>query len=162
MRLNGRQIVTDHDLMLNQGPDDHHNQATSYTILVNSLSIAPGAYQYRVSVGLGFKCVETSLRGPELVDIQGAVGFWGVATDTAGQSGGESIRPYGGGYYTSYMGAYSRLHGDSYLTHAGQFGTGISLRDLWYDSATGEVVHEFYNHALVNRNLTVHGTGLVK
>lgn len=78
------------------------------------------------------------------------------------------LKPYGpgSGYYTSYMGGYSRLHGDSYLSPS-MFGPTFSsptirLRDAYFDTATNQVVLEFYNTNVVSKNLTVYGNGLVK
>jgi len=162
MRPRNPTIITDHDYLLNQTPNDHHAQGSSYTVIVNSLSIAPGTYEHRVFVGPDFRTVEVCLRGNELTNMIGNTGFWGFGTNVQQESCGESIRPYGGSYYTSYMGAYSRLHGDSYLTHPGVFGDSIRLVDVWYDSTNEEVVHVFENIAGVNKNLTVYGAGTLK
>jgi hypothetical protein len=71
------------------------------------------------------------------------------------------IRPQGGsGYVTSYMGAYSRVHGDSYLSLNGMYGTDIRLQDMYIDGT--DVVVEFWNNAVANRTLTVYGSGIAK
>lgn len=161
MRLE-KQTVKDHDLMQETGEDDHHPRGTSYTILINSQNIsAYSTYEHRYDLGKsGHQVIRAFLRGSESVDIQGHTGAFVIGSDTQQDSSGVSIRPYGSSYVTSYMGAYSRIHGDSYLTHVNLFGTSIMLRDVYIDGT--EAVLEFYNSASVTRTLSVYGTVVVK
>jgi len=102
------------------------------------------------------------LRGNQSVNIQGHTGVSIVASDVAGGCSAIGIKPYGaGGYYTSYMGGYSRLHGDSYLT-PNMFGGTVRLRDAYFDTATYEPVLEFYNWRPFGTFFLAYGTGLVK
>jgi len=162
VRLAGAGIVTDHDFLTGVTEDDHHNRAISRTVLVNAQSIAPGAYELRVSLGSsGFRTFRALLRGSISVDIQGHVGVFLIAGGASEDCSAIGIAPYGGsGYTTSYMGAYSRIHGDSYLSLIGTFGSGIALRDAYIDD--DEAVLEFYNTSGSNRTLTVYGTLAVK
>jgi hypothetical protein len=160
MRI-AKQIVTDHELLLNIGADDHHNQGTFFTILINSQAIAGfTAYEFRYDLGKsGFKTLYGNLRGTPNVDIQGHCGCWFVAGDSSQECSGFSIRPYPSGTQ-SYIGGYSRLHGDSYLSNK-VFGQDvIVLRDAYIDD--DEAVLEFYNTYSSSRNLTVYGTIGVK
>ena len=162
MRLEQLGKITDHDLFVGVTESNHHNRGTSGTILVNSQSIPPGAYELRVALGAtGFRTFRALLRGANSVDTQGHDGMWVIAGDASGDCSGIGIQPYGaGGYPTSYMGAYSRIHGDSYLSPSGMFGSGIALRDAYIDGS--DAVLEFYNTAGANRNLTVYGTVAAK
>jgi hypothetical protein len=162
MRTSMPQMVADHLLLQGITPSDHHNPVTTFTVLINSLSIAPGSYEHRVALPTdGYKTIRAILRGSEAVQIQGHGGCSAVGTDTSEESTAIGIRPYGaGGYPTSYMGAYSRLHGDSHLTWSGVFGTSITLQDLYLDG--DEAVLVFYNTSGSNKNLQVYGTVVVK
>lgn len=162
MRLN-KHIATDHDLLTGVGEDDHHNRGVSGTILVNSQSIsAASAYEVRVDLGAsGFNSFRALLRGANSVDIQGHDGAFVLAGAASQDCSAISLSPYGsGGYVTSYMGAYSRIHGDSYLTPGHMFGTSIALRDAYIDG--NEAVLEFYNTSGSAQNLTVYGTLVAK
>jgi len=161
MRLDDQEMVTDHDL-LQIGPDDHHTQADIFTILINSKSISPGSHEERVTLpSSGYKTIRVILRGHQNVQIQGHVGASAIGSDSSAESTAIGIMPYGaGGYLTSYIGGYSRLHGDTNLTHSWIFGPNIALRDVYIDA--DEAVLVFYNDSGSNRNLTVYGTGVVK
>ena len=84
-----------------------------------------------------------------------------VASAVAGQCCGISSKPYGsGGYTTSYMGGYDRVHGASYLSRD-CFGSFIYLRDVWIDGT--EVVLEFFNADTVSaQNMSCYGMVVVK
>ena len=161
MRLQ-RKVVTDHDMHTGIGENDHHNRAISEDVLINSQSISPGAYELRIDLGRdGFRTFWAILRGTKSVDIQGHGGVFVMAGGLSGDCHGLTVAPYGaGGYPTSYMGAYSRIHGDSFLSYPSAFGPSISLRDAYIDG--DEAVLEFYNSSGFNRVLTVYGTLAVK
>jgi hypothetical protein len=160
MRL-GEQIVTDHDMLLDVGEDDHHPSVVYYDVIVNSQSIpASSAWEHREPLGQpGHKTLRAILRGDENVDIQGHTGVFVVAGDSAGECSGIGIKPYGSGYVTSYMGGYSRLHGDAYLTPP-MFGGGVRLRNAYIDGS--DAVLEFYNAAAVTRFMSCYGSVVVK
>jgi hypothetical protein len=162
MRLNSDGIVTDHGLLTGVDEDDHHNRGESATVLVNPTPISPGAYEVRVALSkTGFRTFRALLRGSGNVDIQGHVGVFVIAGGVSGECSGIGIAPYGAsGYVTSYMGAYSRIHGDSYLSPSGTFGDSIALRDAYIDG--DEAVLEFYNASGLTKSLTVYGTLAVK
>jgi hypothetical protein len=162
MRLNNGGTVTDHGLLAGVGEDDHHNRGESATVLVNPTAISPGAYEVRVALSMtGFRTFRALLRGGDNVDTQGHVGTFVIAGGASGVCSGIGIAPYGAsGYTTSYMGAYSRIHGDLYLSPVGAFGDGIALRDAYIDG--DEAVLEFYNASGLTKSLTVYGTLAVK
>jgi hypothetical protein len=163
MRLEEKAIVKDHDLLLGVGEDDHHNRGTSATILVNSQAISgTSSYDLRISLGkTGYSTMRACLRGKNNVDIQGHDGVFVLASDTSEDCSAIGLRPYGGGgYVTSYMGGYSRIHGDSNLSPIGMFGQNISLRDAYIDD--DDAVFEFYNSHASSQNLTVYGTLVAK
>ena len=64
--------------------------------------------------------------------------------------------------YYVYMGAFSRLHGDSYLSDNEFGGNSIVLRDAYIDTATDEGVLEFYNRSSTTKKLVAYGTVMVK
>lgn len=162
MKLKNTGKITDHSLLQNIGENDHHQRGTSATVLINSQSIpATSAYEHRIDLGVsGFKTFRALLRGADLVDIQGHTGVFVLASDVSEDCSGVGIRPYGGSGVTSYMGAYSRIHGDSYLAPFGMFGTSITLRDAYIDG--DEAVLEFYNASGVAQNLSCYGTLVIK
>jgi hypothetical protein len=161
MRLDNQEMVEDHDL-LQTGPDDHHTQADIFTILINSKSIAPGVHTERVLLpSSGYQTIRAILRGSQNVQIQGHVGATAIGSNSSAESTAIGILPYGaGGYLTSYIGGYSRLHGDTNLTHTSMFGSSIALRDVYVDD--DEAVLVFFNASGSNKNLKVYGTGVVK
>jgi len=159
MRL-GNPTVTDHDLLTDVGLGDHHVSAVTGRILVNSLSIPPGNYDLTVALGKsGCKSITAILRGTYNVDIQGHVGVYCLGTNAVLESCAMDIRPYPSGT-ASYVGGYSRLHADNFLSHD-NFGEGwIRLGDVFISGTNG--VFRFYNEAIVNKNLTVYGSWAVK
>jgi hypothetical protein len=161
MRLH-KKIITDHSLLVNVGEDDHHNRGISATVLINSYSISPSTiYEHRISLGkTGFKVFRGLLRGKNNVDIQGHDGAFVIASDVVEESSAIGICPYGGSYVTSYMGSYSRIHGDAYLVPYGIFGPSIVLQDTYIDG--DEAVLEFYNSSGSSQNLTCYGTLAIK
>jgi hypothetical protein len=161
MRLGGRRIVATHDALLDVGEEDHHPRATSFSILINSQAIPAGsAWEYRVDLGDDrHRTLRAVLRGNQNVDIQGHTGVFVLGSDSSGQCSGIGIKPYGSGYVTSYMGGYSRIHGDSYLTPP-MFGGGIRLRDAYIDGT--DAVLEFFNPAVIQRFMSCYGAVAVK
>lgn len=162
MRTNKtRHVATDHDLSQGQAADDHHSPGELFRLLVNSLSIAPGLHEERVTLAASdLQTCFAVLRGPSQTDIQGHEGAVVFGTATAGECSAQGLKAYGGGgYTTSYMGGYSRLHGDSYLTH-NMFGPNIRLRDFYLDG--DEIVFEFANISGSNQTLTVYASGVAK
>lgn len=163
MRLH-KPTVLDHDLLIGgMDPHKHHPQGVSYTILINSQAIpANSAWEHRYDLGMsGYKTIRALLRGYQSVDIIGHTGVFVIGSDVSGECTGIGIKPYHGpgGYTTSYMGAYSRIHGDSYLT-PNLFGGMVRLRDCYIDD--DEAVLEFYNHRPLERTMSCYGTVLVK
>lgn len=145
MRLDREEKSVDHDDFTGQTADDHHPQGESFRILINLQSIgATSAYEFRQSIKGGHKTIRAILRGLQSTDVQGHVGAFVMGNDNSGECTGVSVTPYGSGYPTTYMGCYSRIHGDSYLTHS-IFGGAVRLRDIYIDTATDEAVLEFYN-----------------
>lgn len=160
MKLGIEEVYLDHDDLLNQGEHDHHPRGTFFKVIVNSQSISAGsAYELRTSLGReGHKTMWGMLRGVDRVGGQGYEGCFFLASDVEDESIGMSCTYAGSSY--AYMGAFSRLHGDSYLSPAAMFGSFIRLRDAWIDG--DEAVLEFYNSAGTAQNLTVYGTVAVK
>jgi len=157
-------VVTDHDQLVDVGAHDHHNSAVSDRVLVNSQAIAAlSTYQLRIALGRsGHRVAWGVLRGNVSTDILGHEGVFFLAHATSDEACAVGIRSYGaGGYPTSYVGAYSRLHGDSYLSHRDTFGSYIRFDDAWIDGS--DLVLEFRNvHGTLSRNLTVYGAFAVK
>lgn len=162
MRLSGDHILKDHALLTGQTSDDHHPSAESYRVLVNSQAIAAfSTYNLDISLSkAGHSVVWGVLRGNVSTDILGHEGVWFQARDAAATATSFGIRSYSTGYPTSYMGAYSTLHGDSYLSFTDTFGTGIRLDDTYITGSTWRMV--FRNVDAVTRYLTVYGLGTVK
>jgi len=162
MRLEEKaKFVTAHGLVVTT-PADHHPPAESWKVICNGLSIPPGTYDYRVAlVYAGHQVVKVILRATLMVDTQGHSGLYAVGgnaalTSMAVISKGVEIT----GYVTSYMGAYSRLHGDAWLSQIGMFGSFIALTDLFIDGS--DVVLRFSNVAGTNQDLIVYGSGVSK
>lgn len=161
MRLEGRDVVTDHDLLTDVALEDHHTSAVTAKIIVNSLSIPPGTYVHYVALGKsGCRTVQGIIRGNVSVDIQGHTGVWFMGTSTPLNSSSVGLRPYPTGTQ-SYVGGYSRLHGDTYLSHP-DFGANlIYLLDV-YISGSNAVFTFFNAHPSSNQNLTVYGSMVAK
>lgn len=164
VRPAGKDVVTDHDQLVDVGADDHHNAATTEKIQVNSQAIAAlTTYELRTTLDAdGHRVAWGVLRGVVNTDILGHEGVFFLAHATADDGSTIGIRRYGaGGYPTSYVGAYSRIHGDSYLSHKDTFGPDIRLDDAWIDG--DELVLEFRNtHGTLSRNLSVYGAVAIK
>lgn len=95
-----------------------------------------------------------------MTDIQGHTGLFCMGTDVSGDCTSVGIKPYGsGGYPTTYMGGYSRIHGDAYLSPP-MFGGQVRLRDVWIDG--DEAVFEFYNAMATSRTMSCYGAVQVK
>lgn len=159
LRVQDDSIIGDHDQINDIGEDKHHPRGEFFSILINSQSVpATSIYAHRVSIEPGHQVIRAILRGANSTDIQGHDGVVAMGTDAQQESMGVSIKPYGaGGYPTSYMGCYSRLHGDSYISYPSQFGTAIILRDIYIDTGTDEAVLVFYNSSVIARNMSCYG-----
>lgn len=164
MRVSQKPKLTDHDLLQDISANDHHPQVDTFKIQINSQAIAAAtAYEFRQTLdSSNYKTVHAILRGSVAVQILGHVGVSVVGGDNTAEATSIAIAPYGGGgYLTSYMGAYSRLHGDTYLCQNGAFGPSIVLQEVYVDD--DEAVLRFYNtHSTSSRNLTVYGMGICK
>ena len=160
MRLS-KQVITDHNLIISE-PDDHHQPATYFTILVNAQAIAGNtAHEHRINLGnTGHKTMRVIIHGDNSILLQGYEGAFILANDVPQASCSISIRKYSPTYITSYMGGYSRLHGDSYLSDNIFGDDSIRLRDAYIDG--DEAVLEFYNTNVLQKDLTVYGTGVIK
>lgn len=165
MRLSYEPSVQDHDLLLDVETQSHHPPGEHFRILVNSQFVpAFSAWEFRQTLAFdGHKTVRAILRGSESTNIQGHTGVFCMGTDTATESTAVGIKPYAGGYPTSYMGGYSRIHGDSYLTPP-MFGPStnpqVRLRDIYIDG--DEVVVEFYNPTSGSQIMNCYGAVHVK
>lgn len=160
MRPSAHIVVTDHDMLQGVGPDDHHARPAGARFTINSQAIA-GSSTYSLTVALaqtGCQLLRAILRGPISVDTQGHVGVFVLGTAVVQESSSIGIRPYPGGTQ-SYMGGYSRLHGDGYLSHT-SFGTGIRLNDAYISGSNAVFV--FRNTSSVSRNLIVYGSVISK
>jgi len=160
MRLEAHDVLTDHALLADVGPNDHHAQAASAKVIVNSQAIGPGAYQLRVDLGrTGCKVLRAILRGEASVDLQGHEGVFVLGGATSGNSQALGLVPYPSGVQ-SYMGGYSRLHGDGYLSQQSFGQNAIRLQDAFLDGSDAVLV--FYNVAPTAKNLKVYGTVIAK
>lgn len=141
--------------------NQHHPAVECKTVQINGTSIPAGVYTYRIALSqANHKIVRAILRGYGAVDVTGYEGAFALGTNTAGQSTGFSIKPIVlAGYTTSYMGGYSRLHGDAYISEF-CFGTSIVLQDLYIDGT--DVVLLFRNYSGINQSLYCYGTLAVK
>jgi hypothetical protein len=165
MRVGSRDVLTDHAQLPNQTAHDHHNSAYADRILINSVSIpASGDTEVRIALDkTGYRMVWGVLRGTQTVDIQGHEGLFFLARDATAKSSSIGIRRYGaGGYPTSYVGAYSRIHGDSYLSHPGTFGSSnyIRIRDIYLDD--DDLVLLVNNAAVISQSFTCYGAFCAK
>jgi hypothetical protein len=159
MRLRDLGKVFDHDLLV-KGPHDHHPQGAGHTVIINAQAVAGlTAYEKRIDLGRsGYKTLRGFLRGPQNIGNQGHTGCFFLASDVSAAGIGMS-NTYSTVYYV-YMGAFSRLHGDSYLSE-NEFGDDlIVLRDAYIDD--DEAVLEFYNRSTLEKTLTAYGTVMVK
>jgi len=166
LRLSYEPTVEDHDLLLDINADSHHPPGEHFRILINSQSVpALSAWELRQTLTYdGHKTIRAIIRGSEQTDIQGHTGVFCMGTDNTQESTSVGIKPYGGGGYpTSYMGGYSRIHGDAYLTPP-MFGTTsppqVRIRDIYIDG--DEAVIEFYNATVIARSINVYGAVHVK
>lgn len=163
MRLNQKQIKIDHDNLIDINIDDHHPEVKSFKVTINGQAISGRtAWEKRFSLGkANYKSVQAILRGYQTVDIQGHTGVVVMAASVSANSSGYSNKPYGSGYPTCYMGSYSRLHGDSYLTPS-LFSANTRLRDVYIDTGNNEVVIEFYNISTYTQTMSCYGLVVVK
>lgn len=160
MRTVLKEAVTDHDLIVSE-PGDHHPPVETFILQVNFFEIPPASSKsYRVNLDYGgHKTVRVYLRGTESVGLQGHTGCYIIGTDAQAESASIGVEPY----YTSpgpaYIGGYSRLHGDSFLSPA--MFRGARLVDVWIDG--DQVVLSFYNASPTFTVLSAfYGTGVVK
>lgn len=164
MRLGQEKASIDHSILDGVNSDDHHPEVQSFKVVINNQAISPNSvWEKRFSLGKSdYKTIQTILRGHSTVDIQGHVGVLSVASNLQLNSSGYGIRPYGpGGYPTSYMGLYSRLHGDAYLS-PDLFGDSVHLRDVYIDTILNEAVLEFYNVSSLSKLVLAYGLVVVK
>lgn len=163
LRLQKNSILANHTLFPDQSEHSHHPRGEVFYIVINSQSIVSGGtYTYRVSIDPDHKAIRAILRGNQSTDVQGHTGVVAMGTDNQQESMCVNIKPYGAGAYpTTYMGCYSRLHGDAYLTSA-MFGGGIRLQDIYIDTATDEGVLVFYNPSILTRFMSCYGQIQVK
>lgn len=161
MRLDGFCAVTDHDLYTDVSEDDHHSAPSGSRFAINGQPIAGSSvYNLDVDIGkTGCKVLRAVLRGNLTVDIQGHAGVFVIGTDVTTESSAIGIRPYPSGTQ-SYMGGYSRLHGDSYLSHEGTFGTGIRLNDVYISGS--DVRFVFQNTTPTTQSLVAFGSVVCK
>lgn len=163
MRTHQPGRVADHDLLQAIDPESHHPPVETFRVLTNSQSIAANStYDLDFALSYGHQTIRVILRGPINVQIMGHAGVSVVGGNATAQSTGIAIAPYGGGgYLTSYMGAYSRLHGDTYLCQNGLFGTSIVLQEVFVNGTDATL--RFRNtHPTLARTLTVYGMGICK
>lgn len=161
MRTHDVGILGDHQKMIAE-PDTHHPRSVSFRFSINGESIgALSLLEKRVDIGTGHKVIRAVLRGKNNVAILGHDGVWCIGTDAIGSSSANGMRPYGaGGYLSCYVGGYSRLHGDSYLSGWSIFGTGVLLQDVRIDGS--DAVFAFYNRTGVVQQVRAWGSAVVK
>jgi len=154
--------ITDHGGLVTL-PEQHHPPVETVVVQINGTSIAPGLSTQTFALTYsGHQIARAILRGPITVDVVGNAGAYVVGTDVADQSAGFSMVPSGiANYPTTYMGGYSRLHGDSYLSEL-VFAVGgfIVLKDVRINGSNLELV--FQNVSGVNKTLICHGLVVVK
>jgi hypothetical protein len=140
-------------------PDQHHPPAETVKVTINGTTIATGSsLQTFALTYAGHKVARAILRGPLSLGIVGNAGAYAVGTDASGQAAGFSMVP--GGYtITSYIGGYSRMHGDTYVSER-VFGTDIVLKDVRINGSNLEL--EFWNLAAANRTLSCWGLVVIK
>lgn len=153
-------VLTDHAGLVVL-PEQHHPPVESAVVQINGTSIPPGAYQHTVALTYsGHKLARAILRGPITVDIVGNAGAYVIGTDTANQAAGFSMMPSGiTSYPTSYMGGYSRMHGDTYVSEL-CFGNNIVLKDVRISGSS--LIIEFQNVSGVNQSLYCYGLVAIK
>jgi len=142
-------------------PEEHHPPVETISIIINGSVMTPGTQIWTTGLTYsGHKIVRAILRSNTYVDLVGQTGAFVVGTDTSAQSAGISIRPSEiSGYPTTYMGGYSRLHGDTYLSGI-CFGTDIVLKDI---SISGSLLRlEFTNISGSNQAVYCYGLAIVK
>lgn len=143
MRTADHGVITDHALM-QALPTAHHEQAVADRFTINGQAIAAtSAYEKRINIGSGHKVVRAVVRGKNNIAILGHDGVWCLGADSSGQCSANGMRAYGASYISCYVGGYSRIHGDSYLSGWDMFGSNVYLRDVWIDD--DELVLEFFN-----------------
>jgi len=161
MRLD-RQVVTDHALLTGVTAAQHHPPVETVRLIINATVIPSGAYLVQLALTYsGHQMARVILRGPQVMQVVGNEGCFIIATATANQASGFSLKKTLGSYTTSYIGGYSRIHGDSYVTEK-CFGAGgyIALRNARINGSNLEL--EFFNTSAVNDTLTVYGTAICK
>ena len=158
MRLNNYKLK-DHNKLTDQGPHDHHPQGTSWSIAINLQAVpAFSSHDFRIPLGrTGYKACKGILHGGQKVSAQGYTGCSFLAADSVGESIGYSSA-YMGSY--SYMGCFSRLHGDSYMSPSSVFGYGIRLKDVFIDGS--DQVIRVTNTTSITRYAKMYGNGLTK
>jgi hypothetical protein len=161
MRLESKGKIADHPPVPIQGPHDHHPQGEAFRVLINGQAIgALSAWEHRIAVRSGVQTARAILRGHEPTDIQGHTGVFVIGSTVPARAICIGIKPYSTpGYPITYMGCYSRLHGDSYLT-PDMFGASVFLRDFYIDD--DEVVIEFYNPGVTGQIVSCYGLVEVK
>lgn len=154
-------MVTDHSLLSGQTPADHHQIVASKRFAINSQAIGAGAtYNLLVALGQsGNQVLRAMLHGPLSVALQGYAGCFVIGTATPLESASIGMMPYPTGV-SSYMGGYSRLHGDSYLSEVGMFGPNIRLMDAYINGT--DAVFVFQNTGGTTQNLSAYGCVVAK
>lgn len=153
-------VLTDH-AGLAVLPDQHHPPVETISVIINGTSLAPGTTPWTTGLTYsGHKLVRGIFRSNTFVDTTGFTGAYVVGTDASAQSAGFSMVPSGiAGYPTTYMGGYSRLHGDSYLSGI-CFGSSIVMKDI---SISGSLLRiEFTNISSSNQLVYCYGLAIVK
>ena len=136
MRVVPKEVATDHSVFASQTTDDHHATAGGASFSINSQSIGAGL-SYNLDVALdrsGCRVLRAVLRGKINVELQGHEGCYVIGTSSSVESASIGIRAYPGGLQ-SYVGGYSRLHGDGYLSHGETFGNSIVLEDAYINGS---------------------------
>ena len=160
MRLCTKDVFTDHDLLTNVLADDHHSQTAAVRISVGGTSIPFGSYNLLVPLGKsGCRTLRAILKGTTYIDTQGYDGIFCTGGASSAQSCSFGIAPYPAAV-ASYMGGYSRLHGDSYLSTNCFGGSAIRLNDCYISGS--DAVFVFYNTSGSPVNLVVYGVCAAK
>lgn len=160
MKTQINHVVTVHSQLQDIGEDDHHNRGVSFLIVINSQSLSPGNTEIRASLGkTGFKTASCFARGLTPLPLTGGHdGQYFYGTDTALESQAKAIKSSGSFYM--YVGAFSRLHGDSYLGDKSIFGSNLRVLDFYLDGT--DIVFLINNSFGSSQNLRMYATGLAK
>jgi len=148
-----------HALLQDVGENDHHNRGESFSVNINALSVPSGTSEVRIDVGkTGFRTVRCFAMGKDFHVTGGYDGCYFYGTTVAAESCAKSIKKGTSTYI--YIGAFSRMHGDSYISDGAVFGSNLYMVSVHVDGS--DVVFTVYNNTGSNKTFTMRATGVVK